>query len=279
VNLHISWVDAFTDRPFTGNAAAICWAVADDPTVIPPTDLPGEWMQSLAAEFGISETAFVTPTAEPDRFGLRWFTPTAEVDLCGHATMAAAHAMVEEGIVGRSDVVGFETRSGMLTAGYVDKVVELDLPADPPSPRLLPSALASTSLAGSARWTGAGGTFVVAELADADAVRDFMPDLAAIAGLDQLGLLVTAPGDEPHVDYVLRFFAPKVGIDEDPVTGSAQCALGPLWAERLGRSGLEARQLSARGGALRVQVVGDRVKVGGTAVTVVRGTVPGPPSS
>jgi predicted PhzF superfamily epimerase YddE/YHI9 len=260
------WVDAFADAAFGGNPAAVCLLeeAADE-----------GWMQSLAAEFGISETAFVVPDAAGG-YGLRWFTPTTEVDLCGHATLASAHALAEWGRVGPDAEIAFHTRSGWLTARRSDWLFELDLPADPPEALGAPPDWA-TVLPGSpvvSAWAGQGT--VAVELADADAVRAAAPDLAAVAALPSTVLYLTAPGDRDGIDYVLRVFGPRVGIDEDPVTGSAQCLLGPLWEGRLGRRVLEASQESRRGGRLRVTVAGDRVRVAGHAVTVLAGEVPLP---
>lgn len=256
------WVDAFCDRPFGGNPAAVC--LLEGPA-------PDDAMQALAFEIGLSETAFAWP--EGDGYSLRWFTPRAEVDLCGHATVAAAHAL-------RAPLIGvrqlrFHTRSGLLTAVLADDVVVLDLPADPPYPVAVPPVLAD-------RWpvtAAAAGRFdLVVELPDAAAVRGVGARDAAEAALGRRGLIVTAPGagkDADDADYVLRFFAPSVGIPEDPVTGSAQCTLGPYWAPKLGRRTMTAVQLSERHGVLQVSVDGERVQVGGKAVTILEGAVTG----
>ncbi len=251
------WVDAFAERPFSGNPAAVCLLEG-----------PAEegWMQALAAEMGISETAFLWP--EAGLLSLRWFTPTSEVDLCGHATVAAAHALRAAGRAADGETISFTTRSGVLGARLDGDLVELDLPAEQALEVPLPGALSGLAALASAR--GRGGLLV--ELADADAVRRVVIDLAALATVDVRALYVTAAADE-GADYVLRVFAPAVGIDEDPVTGSAQCLLGPYWADRLGRTTLEAAQLSARGGRLTVTVRGERVTVAGRAFTVVEGQV------
>lgn len=257
----VVWVDAFCDRPFGGNPAAVC--LLERPA-------PEEAMQSLAFEFGLSETAFAWPVG--DGYSLRWFTPVAEVDLCGHATVATAHALVATGRV-PGGPVRFRTKSGVLTAELATGRVVLDLPADPPVPVERPAAIA-------AGWpvqaTWAGRFDLVVELPDADAVRAVCASDAAAAASQYRGVIVTAPGPEGEADYVLRFFAPAVGVAEDPVTGSAQCTLGPHWSARLCRDELRALQLSARGGALSVTVAGDRVRVGGQAVTVLEGSVTGP---
>jgi predicted PhzF superfamily epimerase YddE/YHI9 len=280
----IFWVDAFTDRRFGGNPAAVCLLTG-------PAD--ERWMQGLATELGLSETAYVWPAASgaADERSLRWFTPTTEVDLCGHATLATAHALRQAGRAGDRDVLAFRTRSGRLTARFDRDVVELDLPATRPVPvDGAPALPASWPVAAVAEY---GGSLVV-ELDGAEAVRGAVVDVPAIAALAYGVVVVTArgpvpadqtagpvptdrpPADRPPADYVLRVFGPNVGIDEDPVTGSAQCVLGPYWADRLGRTVLHAEQLSARGGRLRVEVDGDRVRVAGSAVTILVGHVEGP---
>lgn len=272
------WVDAFSEEPFGGNPAAVC--LLERPA-------PEPAMQALALELGLSETAYVWP--DGGELSLRWFTPAAEVDLCGHATVAAAHALRSSGRVDGTAPVRFRTRSGVLSATFApqDRVV-IDLPADTARPVEPPPALAR---AWPVRSAAAGRTDLLLELPDAGAVREACPMEAEIAALDVRGVIVTAAGDAggapggdagapggaapAGADYVLRFFAPRVGVPEDPVTGSAQCLLGPFWAERLGRHELEARQLSARGGALHVTVGGERVGVGGRAVTILEGAVSG----
>lgn len=243
-DLHV--VDAFADRPFAGNPAAV--AVVNG---FPPED----WMQAVAMEMNLSETAFVVPRAEHE-FDLRWFTPTSEVDLCGHATLASAH------IVGPGR---FHTRSGQLTCRPgPDGVIEMDFPSDPPEPVEAPAPLAGID----ARAWARGRFDLIAELADADRVRGFRPDLGAIASVDCRCLVITAPADEPGVDCVSRVFAPAVGIPEDPVTGSAHCTLAVYWAERAGHTDLIGYQASARGGTVFMNLSGDRVILGGRAVTV-----------
>lgn len=252
----VVWVDAFCDGPFTGNPAAVC--VLDRPA-------PAEAMQRLAAELGLSETAFVW--GEEAGFALRWFTPLVEVDLCGHATVAAAHALARAGRL-EDGTARFSTRSGPLVATVDGEEVEIDLPAETPEPVTVPAAL-------SALWPAvraARGRFdLVVELADEDAVRATTAGTPQVAAQPYRGVIVTAPGGRTAADYVLRFFAPQVGVEEDPVTGSAQCLLGPYWAAALGRDALSAAQLSARAGSLRVTVAGDRVRVAGRAVSVLSG--------
>lgn len=256
----VVWVDAFSDRPFGGNPAAVCMLEAP---------APEEAMQSLAFELGLSETAFAWP--EGDGYSLRWFTPAAEVDLCGHATVATAHALVTTGRVAAGPV-RFHTKSGLLTAEPATGRIVLDLPADPPVPVPAPAGVPA---GWPVRSTWAGRFDLVIELPDVMALRAVRASDAAPVASRHRGLIVTAPGAEGDADYALRFFAPAVGIAEDPVTGSAQCTLGPYWSARLGRAELTAVQLSPRRGVLFVAVAGDRVRVGGRAVTVLEGAVSG----
>jgi PhzF family phenazine biosynthesis protein len=255
-------VDAFTGEPFRGNPAAICLL-----------DEPGEerWMQALAAEMNLSETAFVVP--RDDGFDLRWFTPTSEVELCGHATLASAHALWETGRLGPDATARFHTqRRGELTATRAEGAIALDFPSAPAvvvdEPAGLSAALGVTPVR-----VGSSSLHHVVELADAGAVRGMTPDIAALADVDVSAVAVTAPSDDEQFDFVSRYFAPRHGIDEDPVTGSAHCTLGPWWAERLGRRELVGYQASARGGVVRVEVQPDapRVNLIGEAITVWRG--------
>ncbi len=251
-------VDAFTESAFAGNPAAVC--LLDDPA-------EPEWMQSVAAEMNLSETAFVTPAGA--EFGLRWFTPTVEVPLCGHATLASAHVLWD-GWLPLDVSARFQTASGLLTCARAGQLIEMDLPADPPEPISDPAALTDAlGIDVLAAATSRVGKVLV--LTDALTVRAFEPDLAAITALDVTGVIVTAAGDEPGIDFVSRYFAPAVGIDEDPVTGAAHCVLAPFWAERLGRPELVGYQASKRGGTVRCRLDGDRVTLGGRAVTVTRG--------
>jgi PhzF family phenazine biosynthesis protein len=260
----LTWVDAFTDTAFAGNPAGVC---------LPREPMSAEYMQALAKELGIAETAFVMPTARSDTFDLRWFSPLVEIDLCGHATLASAHAMRERGVVDGTHPLTFMTRSGPLMASFEPDRIELDFPADPVTPASLPDALKD-------EWEspliGVGRTsfFLMVTLASAAAVRCYRPNLAAIAATGDNAVLLTAKGDPGSgADYVLRVFGPNVGIDEDPATGSAQCAAGPYWAEVLGRPSLVAHQVSPRGAVLYVRPEGARVRIGGNAVTVFTGNV------
>jgi predicted PhzF superfamily epimerase YddE/YHI9 len=224
MSLELVLVDAFTDRQFGGNPAAVCLvAEFPDPAL----------MQAVATELNLSETAFAASRGA-DRFDLRWFTPTTEVDLCGHATLAAAH------VIGHP--VRFSTRSGELTCSLCpDGRIEMDFPADPPTPTDVPRELGI----GPFRWFGQGRAYHLALLEHAGEVRRLVPDLTAIATACPQGLIVTAAGDRPGVDCVSRFFAPNLGVPEDPVTGSAHCTLAPFWAARLGRPTLVG-ELAAR---------------------------------
>lgn len=251
-------VDAFADAAFGGNPAAVCLLTAER---------PARWMQAVAAEMNLSETAFVRPIAEG--FGLRWFTPKVEVDLCGHATLAAAHVLWHERIAPGDAELRFRTRSGRLVAVRVGERIELDFPARIARPCALPPALGK-ALGVRPRAVAKNEDDYLVELASERAVRDLRPDLALLAKLPVRGVAVTAKADRKW-HFVSRFFAPAVGVAEDPVTGSAHCALGPYWAERLGRTSLRGYQASPRGGVVEVSVVGARVLLRGGAVTVMRG--------
>lgn len=254
----IHWVDTFAERPFEGNPAAVC--VGDRPA--------GEaWMAALAAELGLSETAFVTP--EDGAFRLRWFTPVREVDLCGHATLASAHVLWETGAVPTDAAIEFATRSGRLAAARDGAWIALDFPADPPREAAAPDGMAE-ALGAAPRWTGrTRQEDWLVELADEAAVCGLEPDLRALARVEARGVIVTARSKADGRDFVSRFFAPRYGVDEDPVTGSAHCALAPFWADRLGRAALVGYQASPRGGIVRVETAGERVILKGRAVTVL----------
>jgi PhzF family phenazine biosynthesis protein len=251
-------VDAFTDTPFHGNPAAVC--LLDEAR-------ESGWMQAVAAEMNLSETAFVRPHAEG--FGLRWFTPTTEVNLCGHATLATAHILWETARLAAEAEAHFHTRSGRLTARRRAEGIELDFPADPISPmecneflKAIFGAPVVAACRGQEDW--------LVELASEEAVCTCHPDLTRLAALPARGLIITARGSG-NVDFVSRFFAPAAGIDEDPVTGSAHCTLAGYWSERLGKTEMAARQVSARGGSIRVRLNGERVALTGKAVIVLRG--------
>jgi PhzF family phenazine biosynthesis protein len=260
-------IDAFTDQLFSGNPAAVC-------LLEHPAD--EEWMRLVAREMNLSETAFaVARPDEADTFDLRWFTPEAEVDLCCHATLATAFLLYRDEHLGPHATARFQTRSGLLTATQSPEArVELDFPSLPadavdPPPGLL-EALGTTEPVAVAR----SAFDYLVEVADPDLVRSLRPDFRALARIEARGVMVTArASDDSGFDLVSRFFGPSVGVDEDPVTGSAHCVLGPWWAAKLDRDELVAEQASARGGTVRVRVAGDRVVLGGDAVIVLRGTL------
>lgn len=252
-------VDAFTSRPFAGNPAAVCWL---------ETEATEHWMQSVAAEMNLSETAFVRRLS--DGYELRWFTPTVEVDLCGHATLATAHALFSAGLVSSSVPLKFQTRSGVLTCTRDGEFIELDFPATPPAAVAIPPAL-SQALGATPVFLGQSCYDYLAILEDANTVRNLKPDFRQLEQFPVRGVIVSAPAEESRFDFVSRFFAPNVGVDEDPVCGSAHCCLTPYWAQRLGKTELLAHQVSARSGVLRLKHKGDRVILGGQAVTVWQG--------
>jgi PhzF family phenazine biosynthesis protein len=252
-------VDAFTDRAFGGNPAAVC--LLDSPA-------DPRWMQDVAAEMNLSETAFLV--CRDGGFDLRWFTPAVEVPLCGHATLASAHALWTTGVVGEHDGIRFFTASGELRARRDDGLIWLDLPARDCKEAPL-SAAARLALGAEPIWEGLAGGDLFVELASEAAVRSLKPDLVALRAVAPDGAIVTSAAQKEGFDFVSRYFAPSAGIDEDPVTGSAHCALGPYWAAKLGKSTFRAFQASARGGDLHVRVADRRVFVGGAAVTILRG--------
>lgn len=254
-------VDAFTDRPFGGNPAAICWLEAPHETA---------WMQSVAAEMNLSETAFVRRLDHD--LELRWFTPTMEVDLCGHATLATARALLSDGLVPPDQPLRFQTRSGALTCrlDQSDSFIELDFPATPPTEMPVSEELVK-ALGARPRYVGASRFYQLAVFDDPGVVRSLQPDYAAMTRLSTLGVIISAPSDDARFDFISRFFAPAMGVPEDPVCGSAHCCLTPYWAARLGKTRLMAYQASSRGGILRVRLEGDRVILGGQAVIVTRG--------
>jgi PhzF family phenazine biosynthesis protein len=245
--------------PFTGNPAAVC---------VLPAPRDAAWMQAVAREMNLSETAFLV--RRDDGFELRWFTPATEVDLCGHATLASAHALWEGGYLAPDEAARFHTRSGLLTARRDGDWIELDFPATPAEPIDAPPGLAE-ALGARPTYVGRSCFDLLVEMDGEDVVRALGPDFTRLLALGTRGVIVTSRGSTPGLDFVSRFFAPGAGIDEDPVTGSAHCCLGPYWASRLGKRTLAARQVSARGGDVRVTVAGERVRLGGQAVTVLRG--------
>lgn len=258
----LSIVDAFADRPFTGNPAAVCLLEG-------PAD--PAWMQAVAAEMNLSETAFLY--REDDVWRLRWFTPAVEVDLCGHATLASAHTLWESGRLAPEAPALFETRSGRLTCRRLDDGwIEMDFPELPVEPAEAPAELI-TAIGAAPVWTGRTSFDWFVELDVEAAVRGLEPDFRALGELPVRGVICTARSAGEPYDFVSRFFAPGSGIDEDPATGSAHCALAPYWGPRLGKREMLAFQASARGGVVRVAPAGGRVRLSGRATTVVDGAI------
>jgi predicted PhzF superfamily epimerase YddE/YHI9 len=256
-------VDAFAKLPFSGNPAAICWVPATMPEDV--------FLQRFAGEMNQSETAYVA--REGAHFHLRWFTPLAEVDLCGHATLAAAHALMEWGYAKR-ELLQFKTRSGVLTAQPLhDGAIQLDFPIEKPHAVSMPPELvAGLNTSAKIVYVGKNRLDYLVQLPTPNDVSALRPDMTHLAKLDGRAVIVTA-ASQRHYDFVSRVFAPKYGIPEDPVTGSAHCCLAPFWSTRLGRSRLLGFQASARGGEVRVEVKGERVLLAGFAKTVVHGEI------
>lgn len=249
-------VDAFTDRPFAGNPAAVCWL---------EHEAHATWMQAVAAEMNLSETAFVRRLG--DNFELRWFTPTVEVDLCGHATLATAHALWSAGIASLEKTLRFQTRGGLLTCTREGDWIELDFPSTPASEPAPIESLAD-ALGVTVVFAAKSRYYQLAVVESANIVRKIAPDFRKLGELPTKGVIVTARSDDARFDFLSRFFAPALGVNEDPVCGSAHCCLAPYWAEQLGKTQLMAYQASARGGVLRLRLAGNRVILGGQAVTV-----------
>jgi PhzF family phenazine biosynthesis protein len=261
MGLAITQVDAFADRPFAGNPAAVC-------VLQQPGD--DEWMQLVAREMNLSETAFLVKQGHG--YDLRWFTPAVEVDLCGHATLASAHVLWEQGQLKPGEPACFHTRSGVLTAKKEGTWIEMDFPATPAKPvPIAEQEDVESALGIKARSVGQSLFDYLVEAESEDAVRTLRPEITKIARLQTRGLIVTSRAAGTDYDFVSRFFAPGAGVDEDPVTGSAHCCLGPFWKDRLGRDNLLGYQASARGGFVRTRCEGDRVLISGQAVTVLRG--------
>jgi PhzF family phenazine biosynthesis protein len=260
MSLAITQVDSFTDKPFAGNPAAIC---------VLEKFRPDDWMQLVAREMNLSETAFLVRNA--DGFDLRWFTPTTEVDLCGHATLASAHVLWEEGHLRPDQTARFHTRSGVLEAKRDGAWIEMDFPSTPATPIAKIERLES-AIGAKPQFTGQSKFDYLVELASEEEVRAIAPDFAALRRLTVRGVIVTSRASRPDYDFVSRFFAPAAGIDEDPVTGSAHACLAPYWKDRLDRDNLTGFQASARGGYIRTRCEGNRnrVRISGQAVTVLR---------
>jgi PhzF family phenazine biosynthesis protein len=253
-------VDAFTAQPFGGNPAAVC---------VLPSAKDASWMLHVAREMNLAETAFLQ-RRDAGGFDLRWFTPAVEVDLCGHATLASAHVLWETGQLAATEVARFHTRSGLLTATRRGDWIDLDFPLMPETSVEPPAGLID-ALGVTPRYVGRSRFDLLVQVDGEAIVRDLQPDFRRLAGIDARGVIVTSRAASPEYDFVSRFFAPQSGIDEDPVTGSAHCVLATFWRAQLGKDRFLARQISARGGVLQVEIVGDRVRLGGQAVTVLRG--------
>jgi PhzF family phenazine biosynthesis protein len=251
-------VDAFTDRPFTGNPAAVCLLSSWQ---------PDRWLQAVAREMNLSETAFLVKQA--DHFDLRWFTPTVEVDLCGHATLASAHILWQQGQATANEI-RFSTRSGMLKASRHGDDVELDFPLKPEVEAQAPPGLLP-SLGISPKYVGKNQFDYLVEVESEAVLRGIVPDFKRLTTVPVRGIIVTSTSADPRFDFVSRFFAPAVGVDEDPATGSAHCCLGDFWRKRLNKSEFVAFQASARGGIVKVRVTKDRAFLGGQAITVAKG--------
>jgi PhzF family phenazine biosynthesis protein len=254
-------IDAFTDKPFAGNPAAVC---------ILSNARSDEWMQKVAREMGLSETAFLLE--QDDGFNLRWFTPAVEVDLCGHATLASAHILWETGILTPRHEARFHTKSGLLTANRGGEWIELNFPSEPEAPASVPDNLAQ-ALGVPLLYVGRNRFDYLIECESADIIRGMTPDLTLLNTISSRGFMVTSLSDDERYDFISRFFAPGAGINEDPVTGSAHCCLGPYWAQRLGKKEMTAFQASPRGGVLKIRVEDDRVFISGRAVTVMQGKI------
>lgn len=252
-------VDAFAERPFSGNPAAVC---------LLPSWKEDCWLQAVGREMNLSETAFLVPTA--GGFDLRWFTPKAEVDLCGHATLASAHVLWQQNLANPGDVIRFSTKSGVLKAVRMRDAVELDFPLEPDEPADPPANLLS-ALGVSARYVGKNRLDYVVEVESEQMLRQVAPDFKLLATILCRGVIVTSRSADPQFDFVSRAFFPRLGVDEDPVCGSAHCCLGPFWKRRTGKNNFVAYQASARGGVVKVRLAQNRAFLGGKAVIVAKG--------
>lgn len=261
MNIPIYQVDAFTNRPFFGNPAGVC-------ILSGPAD--ERWMQNVAREMNLSETAFLYPVDQG--YNLRWFTPAVEVALCGHATLGSAHILWESGFLPSEARAEFHTASGILTARKVGAWIEMDFPARLEQSAEPPAGLAQ-ALGANPIYIGKNVYDYLVEVDSEETLRRIKPDFVLLATLPVRGVIVTSPSASPDYDFVSRFFAPASGVNEDPVTGSAHCCLGPYWSKKLGRKRLVAYQASPRGGIIRMKVQGERVILEGQAVTVLRGNL------
>ncbi|GAB4535344.1 MAG: PhzF family phenazine biosynthesis protein [Anaerolineae bacterium] len=259
MGIPIYHIDAFTDKRFSGNPAGVC---------LLPVPADAGWMQNVAREMNMSETAFLYQ--QEDGFNLRWFTPAVEVELCGHATLASAHVLWTEGYLPAGEPARFHTLSGLLTAHQAGDWIELDFPATPVEPVTPPNDLLK-ALSIQPKYVGQSQFDYLVEVGIEETVRAMQPDFGLLKQVSTRGVIVTSPARSPDYDFISRFFAPAVGVNEDPVTGSAHCCLGPFWGRRFGKRELVGYQASPRGGTVRVRIEGERVILGGQAVTILRG--------
>lgn len=263
MSLPIYQVDSFTNEPFKGNPAGVC---------LLSESMSDTWMANVAREMALSETAFLLP--ENDVYRLRWFTPTDEVDLCGHATLASAHILWEAGLLTADQTAQFETRSGRLTADLKDGWITMNFPVTAPKEITMPAGLLEDIFPEGptpiVRYIGRSIFDILVEIDDPELLRGMEPDFVAVKQHPARGIIVTCAGNGEY-DFLSRFFAPQVGVNEDPVTGSAHSCLAPYWAKKLGKNQMRAYQASARGGELRLDLQGDRVLISGQAVTTIKG--------
>ncbi len=251
-------VNAFSDQAFNGNPAAVC---------LLDTAKPDSWMQSVAAQMNLSETAFLTPLG--NAFSLRWFTPLKEVDMCGHATLASAHILWQQGIADKQDTIHFDTLSGELTATLQNDCIELDFPRLSLKPIETPRELIEI-LGITPTFSAMFGEKHLFEIEDQQQLEQLTPDFSALKSIPARGVSITCKSRDSKYDFVSRYFAPWVGINEDPANGSSHCALTPYWANHFGKNELTAYQASERGGELTLRLAGDRVKISGKAITVLK---------
>jgi PhzF family phenazine biosynthesis protein len=263
MNFPLFHVDAFADRPFSGNPAAVC---------LLPSWKEDRWLQAVGAEMNLSETAFLV--RQQGHFDLRWFTPKSEVDLCGHATLASAHVLLSEGLARPSEEIRFSTKSGILKALRSGDDIELDFPLKPEEPAAAPPGLLE-ALGVSATYVGRNLFDYLVEVASESSLRGIAPDFKRLAALSARGIIVTSRSADARFDFVSRFFAPAVGIDEDPATGSSHCCLVDFWRKRLGKTAFVAYQASARGGVIKVRVENSRAILGGRAMIMAKGELLG----
>lgn len=260
MNLSIYQVDAFTNKPFFGNPAGVC---------VLSQEVTDEWMQKVAMEMNLSETAFLLKV--DNGYNLRWFTPNIEVDLCGHATLASAHILWEQKHLPENEEARFYTKSGLLTAKNIDNGwIELNFPTEPDEETSFPNGLME-SLGIDAKYIGKNRFDYIIEVNSEEEVRNLRPDFNALGKILSRGVIVTSKSLSKEFDFVSRFFAPGIGVNEDPVTGSAHCCLAPYWKKRLGKDQFIASQVSERGGILKVRLEDERVYIGGQAVTILKG--------